>query len=102
MVIGQSAIAVFRAKAEADAVAEEEYEVTESDGMFFVSLEGLCGYGPFDTVNEAADAIGEYDGDDENGSAGNGSGWVVFSGVYIDEDPASAGCIFDPHSIVLR
>jgi hypothetical protein len=67
--------------------------------MHYHSLSGLCGYGPYNSIEEALSGIGEYDGDDENGSSGDLTGWVIFKGVEVGDDPMSCGVVFEAKSI---
>lgn len=67
----------------------------ECAGQWGIALNGLCGFGPFDSLEEAEEYIQENRGY-------NGVEWpaaAIFSGSYVSDERVWDGDCFRPHAI---
>ena len=65
-----------------------------SDGKWGFALDGLCGFGPFDSVEEAEEAI------EDRGGYGSYSVGGIFTGRYVQEPSVQDGDVFVPLSLI--
>ena len=80
----------FYALEDADEVAEL------APGRFGIALNGLCGFGPFETVEEA-----RAEGLDRRGYNGvDWPGFAIFTGSYVEDTRVWDGDCFRPTALV--
>lgn len=64
-----------------------------SNGQWGIALDGLCGYGPFETMDEAEEEA-------RNGSYGIYTSCGIFTGREIYDPRNDEGCTFVPTALI--
>jgi len=74
----------------ADDVAQHD------DGRFGVALNGLCGFGPFETIEEAR----EYGLENRGYNGIDWPGFAIYTGSYVEDTRVWDGDCFRPRALV--
>ena len=80
----------FYALEDADDVAQHD------DGRFGVALNGLCGFGPFETIEEAR----EHGLESRGYNGVDWPGFAIFTGSYVEDTRVWDGDCFRPTALV--